>query len=785
VIRAWTFAALSIPIVLAGCSAEPIVVPTRSFYHPGDIALVCFDLDAGRAVPLARCATGATDGVALHALVTQTSRGEVAAVDLTARRLLDSDPRVPGYTFVAVGELPADIVVPATDPSFTFVADLGSRDLLAVPTESFRPELGTVTGPSVRLPLPSAPADLALSPDESALFVALPESGAVARVTLDDAAPGRLGALELFPLGTDVPPGVAAEPEADYCKACRPSGPGCEGLLDGYPRDGDGLPVALPPRDAVTAGTSPQPVALAVDAEQGRLLVADRALPVIHVVDLLSPSTPLAPLVVGVPTEDVVVTPRVPAGVDASGADARYVYAIDALDRSVLAVDYDTGAVLPVSAPGGDAVDRIRLPAGANTLAVATPGFPGAACSLDDADSAGRAAPDVLRGVFLMVGTIDGFLQVIDVYDLDASCRGGDAECRNPPDADDAQIFVRRHRPRIGVTVTTGTTLVADPAIIVNDVSYRVGIDGMTDNPASPSLLPLEGGCATSQEVLFPTAADGGGPEVLCVLADPWVTVAEQWTASFEGTIPGTAGGRGRLGLSDIGAAPTLFGEVPFCDRGVLGSEDVPADGPEAGHAGDLLVITGDVPPSTADDTACAPLTGEDGTDRPKLDFRILRAYPDRLELEAQSRSAPGIDFDLVRTCYPELTTYQVRTQAAYTVFGTRTGFRHRGAVSSEGRCAVDPGIASDHIGRALPGRVFDNALMRMRLSDFTADPEGGVELRFAVSQIPGKLFVDIGLLPVEILYSPIDGKVYALDSSLQGLLQLSVSPVEVERNFE
>ena len=132
--------------LLAGCEVAPIEVISRSFDRPSHVAFVCFDSVTSAAVSLDSCEDGA-EGFALHALVTQSHRGEVAAVDLDENRVLDSDVRVPGYTFVRVGEVPGAIVVAAREPSFAYVANLGSRDVRAVPTAQFRPDAPAPASP--------------------------------------------------------------------------------------------------------------------------------------------------------------------------------------------------------------------------------------------------------------------------------------------------------------------------------------------------------------------------------------------------------------------------------------------------------------------------------------------------------------------------------------------------------------------------------------------------------------------------------------------------------------
>lgn len=76
----------------------------------------------------------------LFALVTQTLRGEVAVVDLSAGKVVDLDSSTPGFRFIPVGKNPIDIVsTPGGVASFVGVADVGKEGIFAIPTRCARP----------------------------------------------------------------------------------------------------------------------------------------------------------------------------------------------------------------------------------------------------------------------------------------------------------------------------------------------------------------------------------------------------------------------------------------------------------------------------------------------------------------------------------------------------------------------------------------------------------------------------------------------------------------------
>lgn len=398
---------------LAGEAAEPGVDPSAP--NPDDPA----------AHPECTTANGDVVGSpVLHALVTQSTRGEVAAVDLVDSRVIDSDRQVPGYTFIDSGGLPSAIVVPPRQPRFTslrgpefvYVASAEEGVVRAIPTCRFRN--GSSCGPDklpanlndlagykarLRVDLRGTPEDMILGPDE-ALWITLPDSGLIARVELPvTPADGRPG--DAFALSSDpATPGVVAQPKwfrvpavgdatlgepvtesSDYVATC--------GLGSKYQPTNFSLPLA--PRATGSAGSA-EPTRLYLDAETQLLFVADRNAPAIHVFKLGTDGalTALGAMPTGQPVREFVITPRVPATAiagaallqdtvpaeDASTESKRYLYAIDTLGTVGVYqfVANPAGGVptlTPLLVPQPDLfttryADRINLPVPAQTLAV-------------------------------------------------------------------------------------------------------------------------------------------------------------------------------------------------------------------------------------------------------------------------------------------------------------------------------------------------------------------------------------------------------------------------------
>jgi len=192
-----------------GCATQTVPVSTRALERSGRVSFVCLDrpnaskssvrpitdCDASTVISVNDFTANDLDGGAkkelphLYALVTQTTRGEVAVIDTTAtsNSVLDQDPSVPGANFLPIGAQPVDIVSsPGGTATFVGVAEIGREGLFALPSSRIRPTTSVIgagggdgvgggsTGSSDRLPeisgwpscrLPAAPGQMLLIPD--------------------------------------------------------------------------------------------------------------------------------------------------------------------------------------------------------------------------------------------------------------------------------------------------------------------------------------------------------------------------------------------------------------------------------------------------------------------------------------------------------------------------------------------------------------------------------------------------------------------------------------------
>ncbi|MET0285128.1 MAG: hypothetical protein ABW352_11680 [Polyangiales bacterium] len=812
---------------------------------------------------------------ALHALVTQSARGEVAAVDLRANRVLDSDRQVPGFTFLDTGGLPTAIVVPPHQPNgsendgptFFYIASAEDQSVRAIPTCRFRggarcgpdregPNVNDPAYPSrLRVPLPGAPHDMILGPDQ-ALWVSVPralladgtETGVIMRVELPTTT-ANVDAFALDPttrLPTAQWHGVPAMEDApmdepviddvDYRTSC--------GLGVGYASTSFTLPLA--PRADVSP--TPEPTRLRYDEESGLLLAGDRTSPGVHVFRLREDGvlTALGALRTGQPLREFALTRPVPATAVSGRAlldltaqpeneaaeTKRYLYGIDDSEGTVAVFDFAESAddglptLTPLLAPVPDLdlmryADRIALPAPAQTLEIIdTRPQSGYVCgeesiaALRDRRSVlngmtrplsaeatrelqrvnariaifDNAAADNMRGVFLTVVSVAGQLSMVDVHDLDNSCRaqkyccdasgsgsdpnGVPLSCTadaneqrwNVPRSSDAQesLLVRRHTRR---------RRAAGPQIAeVGTASLlRTQVCDATDPHASVQLGQV------------------------CTPADSYTQLTENWNIDWHGTLPNSrmsyAHWEPAAGLQLNLIAPLGF---DTCARGV--------------EVGDLVAVGGLAPEGLRGQ--CPDPTAESAPQ-----FRVLEARRDRLLVEpfvstimgetAEARLARQQSIrDRAVTCYPDFVDVELRA-GGFLVIGQNGTYLHRVVAGPDGVCVDDPaqddllnarvrpGTIIPSVGAApVPAEVFQNPFVRFALAPVTdgVDPETR-QTTVSVTRASVPFFVNAvtagdsvtDALPSTLQYLPEAGNLFLLDSKGQGLRRYTLRPFERE----
>lgn len=383
--------ALSTAVVLAalGCAQQSTTVDVRSLERSGKSAFLCLAAPgAAPGLPLTACTRATTSTVNdfgvdeagnttvphMYALVTQTTRGEIAVIDLTTETsaVLDQDPTAPGANFLPVGAQPVDIATTAGGTAtFVAVAEVGREGIFALPSTMIRPAADRPTPSLSTWPacsLPSAPGEVLIvgdpagpegerpscdlpygAPDEGApgdihqhgdlraeaagrqkLVVTLPEEGGLVVIDAQRLLDSDAGSFEACPIERWVPLRVELPPPGEP-----PAPPPELACVNPVPFTPAALPLA-----------EPRPAGMALSGD--RLYIADLAAPVIHAIDLPTPCEPVerAPLL---PTsadepDRVVTTSRIAASRSATPELRRYLYAVDVDDASTMVFDISDAA---------------------------------------------------------------------------------------------------------------------------------------------------------------------------------------------------------------------------------------------------------------------------------------------------------------------------------------------------------------------------------------------------------------------------------------------------------
>lgn len=411
---------------LLGCQDEPILTSVRSLEQSGKAAFMCLAAPGTQptaALPLLACTRRQTqtpyefgltdDGVTtvphLYALVTQTTRGEVAVVDLTSidDSVLDLNPQVPGANFVPVGAQPIDIV--ATEggtAAFVGVAEPGREGIFALPADKLRHCVDcspTAISGFPSCSLPSAPGAMMLMTDPAKSgesratcggeYGVVPKAGP--HGDLSEEGEGRqklvvampdLGGIAVFDAQRILDGGwksepmeAGAEPEVLEPGAFAPCVPELWLPLSvSVPPPASpveppqGLACVVPKKaePAIVSSEAARPSAFAFAAD--RLYVADLNTPLIHVLSMESPcepevKTPLLATSADDPSR-VVVTGKLGVTVRQTTDLKRYLYAVDADEGSVMVFDVtdDQGPRYPLQKQHPEwnpfqPIDRIRF----------------------------------------------------------------------------------------------------------------------------------------------------------------------------------------------------------------------------------------------------------------------------------------------------------------------------------------------------------------------------------------------------------------------------------------
>jgi len=892
--------------MVAACKSNSNNVVLASLSRSEKIQLFCADLtqvsgnfyDLKQVLPMEVCQGDNTFAPDVQpqflGAVTQIQSGEVAVVSFTRSVVFDTNRTVPGVTALRVGEQPTGIQISPVESSYTYISSFSPKSVQAIPTEVLIARDQDFLVQQVRFD--EGPTDLALyekagdvviernadgevtagagSFEYRYLYAAIPELGQVAQIPVVKTADGKHESFDearirLLPFDDTPLPTYTCDSVKDFVvNPPPPTNDDYQRICPAYTGDEpDPGRYVKPVNTTVTCDEGPvpgpRPVALTIDYglegddTDDVLLVADANQPVIHRF-LLSregaavpenPADPpvLDPIISGTPTNDIAVTPFVPASSDPGdrAATERYLYAVSVTDSSVLAIDYTAdpegtapadrkfGAVLPVAAgisrraneENVESRNRVRsgfvnvrsieivapdykLEVDPDTNTLMVPSADICASSNSNAFAQAQNANN-MRGVFLAMNLSDGTITFLDIYDLNAPCRGGSgpAACTVRETGPDRFASIRRNRRRLGFTPNTFISINGTPSIQYDTATGSLNPDtGLPANSDGPGLRLVQ--CPKSMFNVFNGDPLNQSEGLICASSQVWSDLTQQWQALWGGLIPNSEGGLGLFSDESFDGTPGnwfLAGDVPFCEVGVLGPQHGEVNDSELSiellnsYGGDRLLITGELPPNTINDPNCEPFMNlKDDIDDSPVWFPIIRAFNDQLEI-GPSPNPRRYTLDEIKTCFNQYTEYQIHTQDVYTVIGSVTGFVHRIVPDQvTGECILDPArpVDLDDVDTYLTGRAFEDAQFISPVVSFRIGPfNPNVSLtettvaalnfnilnQFELQQL--RTSTSQSSLPASMLFSEGQNQLYFVDFQI-GVRRIIFDPLSIVQTF-
>jgi hypothetical protein len=505
---------------IAACEETEVETTTRNLDRGCDVALLCAvpiaddpDGASWAGVPMDRCDEEGDAAANLFALVLQSTRGRLAAVNLTSGRLLDLDRRVPLHSSLDVGPL-ANALAVSPDGALVVVANLGDPRPDQDPTNPEGLPFLSVITPSdllrdvardpARVPLDAPAADIVFL-DDRRVVVSQPALSQITFVAL-------------------------AEPFAASSRR--------ELVLDPFPLLGpDGEPLEPISR----------PWALLVDPVRRRLLVGDRGTGRVAEIEWDGADALTVRRAIDLPGPAVAFSIEPPEGESPDLVAGRWVYVADGRSGGVSVLDAESLAPIDISAYDPyEWRSQIVFDGLARDVVLARVALPDPAGRLPD--------PARLHGVFAFLVSSAGNLYVADVED-----RHNPACWRSGTAGEGAydEAACPRHVLRSAVADADGPAWSAPPALYQAE-DARVRFEGRP-----PPEFPRPSGWDDTVD----------DRDTYGVRFDPnrRRAVDQTWTLTYEGEIPWADGNGGNV----EGDGWLQDRAVPFCRRGVLDGDSL------------------------------------------------------------------------------------------------------------------------------------------------------------------------------------------------------------------
>ena len=667
-LRSWKIKlAICCAFLLLGCNEDTEGLPISQFDGPQDVALVCYDEDSKKTLPLNCCKEGVSFGddgceygissASLYAFVTQTTSGEVAVVNLDDQLIVDQDRSIPYNSFIPVGGQPNDIVA-TEDGTRVYTANRETGDISVIRTDG---KNSVINNPNL---LPANSIDLGGATEKIALVKGpVQYKDKVALVTQADL--GRLTVVALDP--EDCPPDP--EKQIDGCVKAY--------LYLGNTEDGTPIaPYAMTEADgqSIFVGSNNQSVIFDIQLES----LVEEAMNMDEIGEI-----PLEK----VKNEVIDISPYRVRALSIEPKKRRWLYGIET-DRSDL-IAMDLGKRIPGSGKKMN-IKKVDIPGIAESVKI---------LELEENDDIG---PFTFNGTFAVVATSRAGIGVVDIED-----------------ADQDSPYFKPHRLRSIVDFDDedeGSPEVAD------DLVLTVDGDRIDDNRVGSYIKmdeeELDGGVGCDEGSDFKKENDRG----IHFRCDPYQSRREKWYLTWEGPI-GVDGAGIVINMSDKDGPWKLLNEdenSDFCNS------EIYVKGEMNDYPGDRLIITSEPLPYEGSKDRCNDYYGD--LEENPLIYRIVGISKNEASdqnanvilFEKLNKKSKR----LLPECFQEAINFEVRASKQWTIKGSRPDYiddmiQERTFSQKEERCLYDDSVDSKlRVSklRVNEGQVYKNDFLEFKL---------------------------------------------------------------------
>ena len=667
--RKLKFFLLILSIVVAACEEDTSDTTISQFEGPKDVALVCYDSEKGKPLPLSCCGKSVTldDGncnfgvstANLYAFITQTTPGEVAVVDVEDQSIVDQERKVPYNSFIPVGGQPNDIAA-TTDGTKVYTANYETGDLSIIRVVDEEKGYSVIDSPflspanSIDLGGPAARIALVKHPEKYEDSVAIVTQPTLSRIAV-------------IALNSENCPNPDKQIDGCVKGYVNLDKIGVSNEETGEIEEKEMHPEAISSADGQSIYVGSYDTTVLVDIQLESL-----------VVEALSMSEPGEIDPEKVINEVIQIAPYNLRSLSIEPKKRRWLYGIDHKKGAVVALDL-----------GG------RVPGSGEKIVmkeVSMNGLPRAVKVLELSEDA-EPDPFTFNGTFAIVTTTLARLAVVDIEDND--------------------LYIKYFHPHSIRSMTDladeddGVQKLDEPPELSID-SYDIK-EGQVDDYIQLVEDDIDAGVGCDAGAEFKEEYDEG----IRFRCDPYESKQQYWYLKW----------RGPIGLSGTGVIVNISEKNN--GRWKLLNEDTSKDfcaselyteNSVEGYSGDRLIITSEPTPLEGAEDICEELYGDD----PQLVYRIVAVSkyretddnPNVIEFVKDNKYSA----DLLSQCYGKSIQFEIYARDHWTIRGSSSSYsKTEGSFSEEKNACVYEQSEKSKL-RVYEGQTFENEYLIFKM---------------------------------------------------------------------